>query len=645
MNTITALFDGHIAYAFAWTMIHSLWQCAVVAAVLAVSLKITRRHSANLRYIQGILAMAVCVVISAITFGRYYSEVKGVDYAMQIFGSNLDIAYTGSLWEKIYVTVNTNLDYILLFWTLGFLLQFSRYSHDFVRALSLKNKDCETVGGEWEKRFNHLALHLGIDKPISFKNSCQVSSTCIIGHFKPVILLPVGLLTFLPSDQIEALVLHELAHIKRNDYLVNSVQCFVRLMYFFNPAVLWISSKIDVERENACDDIAVEHCGNPKLYARSLANISELELKLATVLAANKHGYQILPRVKRLFGKTHGLSKSMEKLVSALCVLFVMLTMNVSAKEFDFIKASEIMNTGTAAVPDAAGAPEPVAETAREPLTTGAEVKPHPSVPESRHPVVEMLPPPAPPQGSNQVAALHASPEIDYAARQRVGKKVVTVPQHSDTSVQPMQLASAGTSDEKPAHADAKLEPMQTPEFKEFLIASDFKLPVTRKIHIADAQVEFAPVWLDRFQVETSSTYRNMIIRVYGDGLVEALEQSLIESGWEVVDKPAEDAIHLTPKLFDLYIIEPETAGLKQTIVPYAGQAAIELVFETPGSQPFIKIVDYRKTRESIGSPFVANRATNYYYFKMLMSTWSESAINYLDNVMNIVENQSGGSN
>lgn len=623
MNTIASLFDGHIAYAFAWTMIHSLWQCAIVAAVFAVSLRISRNHSAGLRYLQGILALTVCVLISAITFSRYYSSITGIDYAIKAFETGLEIAYSGSLWEKIYVFVNANLNSILFFWTLGFLFQFCRYSHDFIQALSLKNKDCEDVGGEWRQRFDDLARRVGIDKSVSVRNSRHVGSTCIIGHFKPVILLPVGLLTGLPADQIEALVLHELAHVKRNDYLVNSVQCFVRLLYFFNPAVLWISSKVDVERENACDDIAVEYCGNPKLYARSLANISELELKLASVLAANKHGYQILPRVKRLFGKSHRLSTGMEKLVSAVCVLFMMLTMNVSAEEFHFLKtdprASTVVNVTEAETRDRAGEPVNAMET------------PQPDAAQ------ENTPSPAEPSPS---IVLKASPEIDYAARLVAMGESATVPKPEST-VKPMQLAA---NDMQPtASSENGLEPLNVPEFRQFLVASNFKLPLTRKIYIADPKVEFAQVWLKRFETGTTNSYRDLVVRDYGKGLAEVLARALIQSGWQVVDEPSADAIRLSPRLFDLFIFEPETVGIKQTIVAYAGQAAIELVFKTPGSQPFMKIVDYRRTRDSAGA--LANRTTNYYYFKLLMSDWSDSAVDYLNNIMNLVEKQSGGSN
>lgn len=628
MNTISSLFDGHIAYAFAWTMIHSLWQCIIVAAVLAVSLRITRSHSAGLRYTQGILAMTVCVIISAITFARYYSNISGVDYSMQAFASGLEIAYSGGPWEKVYITVNDNLNYIILFWTLGFLVQFCRYSHDFIQAFSLRSKDCENVSSEWEERFEYLALRLGIDKKISVKNSCQISGTCIIGHFKPVILLPIGLLTFLPPDQIEALVLHELAHIKRNDYLMNSIQYFVRLLYFFNPALLWISSKIDVERENACDDIAVEHCGNRKLYARSLANISELELKLDSVLAANKHSYQILPRVKRLFGKAHGLSKGMEKLVSAVCALFVILTMNVSAEEFDFLKANKASNTDTKAVINIAEAPRPAPQTVRAAETMEPE---------------RSLPMPA--ENDTPAPVLDASPEIDYAAKRAAMEKLATAPQPKNP-VFTMQLADATENPSFTGSAKGRtgLEPMQTPEFKEFLVASDFTLPLSRKIHIAKPRVDFAEIWLKRFQSHTTDAYRTLIKKSYGQSLVGELEAALIESGWQVVDEPASDAVLLTPRLFDLYITEPESAGLKQTIVTFAGQTAIEFVFQIPDAQPFMKIVDYRKTRGMVGRPFVANRANNHFYFKLLMRDWSGSVVKYLENIMAIAENQSGST-
>lgn len=627
---IAAVFDGHIAYAFAWTMIHSLWQCALVASLLAVSMRITRNHGASLRYLQGIVALTVCVIVSAVTFLRYYDDIAAAGRTVQALGAGAEVSYSGGLWEQLYLAVNNSLDYIILFWLLGFAVQLYRYTNDFVQASTLKNHGCQIVGGEWKARFDRLARRLELPREITFKNSARVTSTCLIGHFKPVILLPIGLLTSLSAEEVEALILHELAHVKRNDYLVNEVQCFVRLLYFFNPAVLWISSRIDVERENACDDIAVRHCGSPALYANSLANISELELKLTTVLAAKKNKYQMLPRIKRLFSGSSGTSKSLEKLVSAVCACFMIAAMNVSAEQYDFLKANRAPETARVA---SAPAPDAMAA-ASEPPAVSPEPEPEPAAPVVASPA-KPAPAPEPPALPAPAPALKASPEVDYAAK-LAAADLPKAPSPRRGTAGAMKLArdsGGGTS-------SGELEPMQTPDFDQFSVASGFKLPLTRKIYISEPDVDFAEIWLKRFRGQTSANYRDVIVQTYGRGLVSELEKSLAAAGWEVVDSPAADALRLSPRLMDLYIYAPESVGIKETIIAIAGQSGVELVFRTPDGRPFMKIVDYRNTRESAGSPFVANRATNFQYFRMLMSDWSGAAVKYLERIMNIVERQ-----
>jgi Antirepressor regulating drug resistance, predicted signal transduction N-terminal membrane component len=328
---LATFLSGDIAYAFSWTMIHSFWQAGLIALVLALSLSINRNLSARVRYLHGIFALIMCVVASGATFSYLYKSIGEAHYIVQTSG--VTIHYFGGFWEQTYGVLNNNIEYILAVWLIGFSVQFIRFTRDFVLALRLRHQNCSPVSGLWSQRCAQLAKRMGISKRIFIRNSSRVSSICVIGHLKPVILLPIGLLTSLDVEQVEALLLHELAHIQRNDYVVNAIQSFVRLLYFFNPAVLWISRNIDIERENACDDTAVKHCGSPTLYANSLANISELQLRLATVLAAKKTGENMLPRVKRLFSDSSGMAKSMEQFVSALIAGLLVVAMNASAND------------------------------------------------------------------------------------------------------------------------------------------------------------------------------------------------------------------------------------------------------------------------------------------------------------------------
>src|ERR1700749_4616836 len=122
------------------------------------------------------------------------------------------------------------------------------------------------AGGFWNERMQQLAALMGIRQTISLLESGIAKVPMVIGHLKPVILIPIGLLTALSAEEVEAILVHELAHIKRRDYLVNMLQSLMEIIFFFNPAVLWISQLIKTERENCCDDMVVEQSSNRISY-------------------------------------------------------------------------------------------------------------------------------------------------------------------------------------------------------------------------------------------------------------------------------------------------------------------------------------------------------------------------------------------
>src|ERR1700677_2488212 len=121
--------------------------------------------------------------------------------------------------------------------------------------------------------------------------------------------MPGGALAGLPVDQVEALLAHELAHIWRNDYLVNLLQSVAEAVLFYHPAVWWVSEQIRAERELCCDDLAVAACGGDVLtYARALAGVESFRpAHTDTVLAAN--GGSLVSRIRRLIGQTPSVSQ------------------------------------------------------------------------------------------------------------------------------------------------------------------------------------------------------------------------------------------------------------------------------------------------------------------------------------------------
>ncbi len=190
------------------------------------------------------------------------------------------------------------------------------------------------------------------------------------------------------------------------------------------------------------------------------------------------------------------------------------------------------------------------------------------------------------------------------------------------------------------AWSNEELPPMDNPDFDEFYLASSFTIPKGKSVYVTDVAVEFEYDWLQEYRARTTPHYKNRIKKKYGETMREQLIVALKNSGWDVKKEKTADAIVLNPKLVELNIYAPNEPGIRQVIIRNAGHAKLVLTFETPDGSPFMKIVDKSMTRESVGSPIVANRANNHRYFKLLMEHWSGKSVKYLDEIYKLVQIQ-----
>ena len=159
---------------------------------------------------------------------------------------------------------------------------------------------------------------------VQLLESTRVAVPMAVGWLRPAILLPVTALTGLPSDQLEAILAHELAHTRRYDYLVNLIQSAVETLLFYHPAVWWVSGRIRVEREHCCDDQAVAACGDRVLYARALAALEE-QRGSGWRLAPSARDGSLLARVRRLLGVSAPVERSAGGLAGTLAMAVVVL--------------------------------------------------------------------------------------------------------------------------------------------------------------------------------------------------------------------------------------------------------------------------------------------------------------------------------
>uniref|UniRef100_Q02AL8 Peptidase M56, BlaR1 n=1 Tax=Solibacter usitatus (strain Ellin6076) TaxID=234267 RepID=Q02AL8_SOLUE len=300
MNLIQNWVETPAATALGWTLIHSLWEGAVVALLLAAALCVLR--GARARYAAGCLALLVLLAGFGFTFARLLAAQGSLDAATRIgplrfapldadAGSLSAMRSAGGLAEY--------LPWIAPFWVAGVLIFHLRSLMGWLGARRLRRTGVCCAPAMWQQMLERLAARLRISRPVTLWESCLADVPLVIGFLRPVILIPVGMLAGVPAAQVEALLLHELAHIRRHDYLVNLLQVFVEGLLFYHPAVWWMASAIRAEREHCCDDLVVATQGDAYLYASALAALEHNRGDARQpALAAN--GGSLVKRIRRL---------------------------------------------------------------------------------------------------------------------------------------------------------------------------------------------------------------------------------------------------------------------------------------------------------------------------------------------------------
>ncbi len=319
-------------------LLHAVWQGFVVALVAAGVLFLLRRRASYGRYWAGISALLLQVGASIATFALYYQprvlqaalpHVSHFTQPLITKGSQVMITlpwYKQTLWF-----LQSHLETIVLFWVIGASVLLLRLAGSWVYVQQLKAEGIRLTESRIQEMFRRIAATLNIKATVHLFESVRVSTPVVIGFIRPVVLLPVGLATGLSTKQIEAILAHELAHVKRYDYLINLLQSLIEVVYFFHPALWWVSSRVRIEREHCCDDIAIQVCGDKLAFARALAEVETFRQSPALAMAfASKKGV-MLQRVRRVLGVTE---KPQRRMSPNALVLLVLLVFGVSVYAF-----------------------------------------------------------------------------------------------------------------------------------------------------------------------------------------------------------------------------------------------------------------------------------------------------------------------
>jgi beta-lactamase regulating signal transducer with metallopeptidase domain len=330
MNGLQSLLGAPLAEAIAWSLLHLLWQGALVAGILGAALALLSHQSARTRYGVACGALVTLLILPVATAIRIYEPttaalertVAPIDSTQ---GSNLEstdqpiatevqseVAPT-PLWiefeQLLLASTRRHLPAVLLVWLTGVLFLSLRLLAGLRRANELATQDRTPASPEWQRVMARLCARMNLRRAITLIDSATVEVPTVIGWLRPVILLPLAALAGLSAQQVEMVLAHELAHIRRHDFLVNLLQAVVETLLFYHPAAWWISRQIRIERENCCDDLAVALCGEPLVYARALTQLEQARMNATVAVAAT--GGSLLSRVRRLaFGNgSHSTSR------------------------------------------------------------------------------------------------------------------------------------------------------------------------------------------------------------------------------------------------------------------------------------------------------------------------------------------------
>src|SRR5712664_259909 len=290
-----------------WTLLHFLWQGAGIAALFAVGAAVCR--SASARYALAVGALVLMLVSPVVTFTLLRAQVSpaartGAEGALTWAGTSTQnaTALPGSRAPLAESRAEQPMGMLWLVeaWFLGVLLLSLRTAGGLILIERMRRKAIKPVGTELYARCLALQRKMGLDRVIRYCECQRLDAPAVLGWFRPVVLLPVRALTGLTEAQIEAVIAHELAHIRRLDCFVNLFQIATETLLFYHPAVWWVSQRIRAEREHCCDDEAIAICGDAVNYARALTLMEEWRTAPALMMAANRS--PLAERVVRLLG-------------------------------------------------------------------------------------------------------------------------------------------------------------------------------------------------------------------------------------------------------------------------------------------------------------------------------------------------------
>jgi beta-lactamase regulating signal transducer with metallopeptidase domain len=372
--------------ALGWSLLHFFWQGTALAALSAAAMAVCRRT--QLRYLIGVATLVLMLASPIVTFVSYQQQHENVADLSNLAGVVPHVLTTassqaGGTYRLHQATVRRSLDplpFLVEAWLIGVAFLSLRSAGGFL-LLSRERRWRSPVVKEHVLAICYeLQDRLGLQRAIEYCESGWLQAPAVIGWFRPVVFLPISVVTGLSEEQLHAVIAHELAHIKRFDAFVNVFQVAVETLLFYHPAVWWLNKRIRADREHCCDETAVSVCGNAVEYARALTLMEEWRSAPVLAMAAN-HG-PLTERIVRVLGLKFGTGiRPVGIMGSVLCLTAALIAGNALlgiARPKAALAAHSSQATADSSSPDAAQASTArSASTASKPSAAHARAEEH----------------------------------------------------------------------------------------------------------------------------------------------------------------------------------------------------------------------------------------------------------------------------
>jgi beta-lactamase regulating signal transducer with metallopeptidase domain len=307
------MFNSPLAQALGWTLLHSLWQGALVGALFALGRSILGARAVRARYALGCFALVLVVLLSGFTYAREAARMKVPSMASSPASAGEVIKWQDQSAKNIAqddspktfawlrsMDVQKAFPAMIVLWLAGVALMTLRGLGGFCVVQRLRRSARDWKDAFWQAKLKQFADELGIAKAVKLCQSTLVQTPSVVGYFKPLLILPAAVLAKLSPEQLEAVLWHELTHIKRNDYIANLLQIACETLFFYHPAVWWISRNIREEREHCCDDVVIGKGADSAKYARALCLLEEFRIESAPLFQIAGTGGSLKTRIQRL---------------------------------------------------------------------------------------------------------------------------------------------------------------------------------------------------------------------------------------------------------------------------------------------------------------------------------------------------------